>query len=124
MKENFPLNRYDFSNLAEYIQKVEELPNVITDRETGIEFYGGDTISRDSLADFFQNFNLLDNLAQDNARREYEKHKQLGVESFQFEPSWAEIDRDKVIVGYVGIYINTDFRLVFSKTGGQWVLKI
>lgn len=119
---DFPLNRFDFSNLIEYIQKIEVLPNVIVDSETGIEFYSGNTISRDALVCFLENFNVIDNIAQNDSKQEYEKHTQFGVKNFQFEPSWAEITLDKVIVGYVGIYINTDFSLTFSKINDVWTL--
>ena len=122
MNNNFPLNRFNFSNLVEYIRAREELPNVITDTETGIEFYNADKISRDMLTEFLENFNILDNLAQKNAQQEYEKHEQLGVKSFQFEPSWVEITSEKVVVGYVGIYVNTDFNLTFKKIADEWVL--
>lgn len=122
MDNNFPLNRFNFSSLIEYIQTVEELPGIITDDETGIEFYGTGTISRDELVDFLEDFNILDNLAQADTQQDYIQHKELGIKSFQFEPSWVEIDNGKVTVGYVGIYINTDFNLRFSKVGNEWVL--
>ena len=38
MDRDFPLNRFDFSDLAKCIQKSEVLSEVITDSETGIEF--------------------------------------------------------------------------------------
>lgn len=122
MNNNFPLNRFDFSNLVEYIRAKEELPNVITDTKTGIEFYNADKISRDMLTELLENFNILDNLAQKNAEQDYQKHEQLGVENFQFEPSWVEITSEKVVVGYVGIYVNTDFNLTFLKIADKWVL--
>lgn len=122
MNGDFPLNRFDFSNLIEYIQKVEVLPEIIVDNETGIEFYGGGTISRDTLVYVLKNFNIFDNLAQNDSRQEYEKHTQFGVQSFQFEPSWVKITLDKVIVGYVGIYVNTDFSLTFFKRNDVWTL--
>lgn len=122
MNNNFPLNRFDFSNLVEYIRARKELPNVITDPETGIEFYNADKISRDMLTELLENFNILDNLAQKNAEQDYQKHEQLGVENFQFEPSWVEITSEKVVVGYVGIYVNTDFNLTFLKIADKWVL--
>lgn len=122
MNKDFPLNRFDFSSLIDYIQKNQELPNVIVDSETGIEFYGGNIISRDAFICFLENFNDIDNLAQNDSKQEYEKHTQLGVQSFQFEPSWVEIGLDQVTVGYVGIYINTDFSLTFSKINDVWTL--
>lgn len=122
MDRDFPLNRFDFSNLVEYIQRLDVLPNVITDNETEIEFYGGNTISREDFILFLKNFNEIDNLAQNDSKQEYEKHKQFGVRSFQFEPSWVEITTDKVTVGYVGSYINTDFNLIFKKINDIWVL--
>lgn len=122
MNNNFPLNRFDFSNLVEYIRAREELPNVITDAETGIEFYNVDKISRDMLTELLENFNILDNLAQKNAEQDYQKHEQLGVENFQFEPSWVEITSEKVVVGYVGISVNTDFNLTFLKIADEWAL--
>lgn len=122
MDRDFPLNRFDFSNLVEYIQRLDVLPNVITDKETEIEFYGGNTISREDFILFLKNFNEIDNLAQNDSKQEYEKHKQFGVRSFQFEPSWVEITTGKVTVGYVGSYINTDFNLIFKKINDIWVL--
>ncbi len=122
MNNNFPLNRFDFSNLVECIRAREELPRVITDTETGIEFYNADKISKDMLTELLENFNILDNLAQKNAEQDYQKHEQLGVKNFQFEPSWVEITSKKVVVGYVGLYVNTDFNLTFSKIADEWVL--
>ena len=50
------------------------------------------------------------------------KGTHLGVKSFQFEPSWVEITPEKVVVGYVGIYINTDFNLAFVEVNGAYTL--
>ncbi|MDE6712690.1 MAG: hypothetical protein K2K20_03045 [Lachnospiraceae bacterium] len=122
MNKDFPLNRFDFSNLVEYVRTREELPKVITDTETGIEFYNADKISRDMLTELLENFNILDNLAQKDAQQEYKEHEQLGVENFQFEPSWVEITDEKVVICYVGIYVNTDFNLTFFKNSDEWVL--
>lgn len=113
MNKNFPLNRFSFSSLIASIQTAGELPDVVTDAETGIEFYGAGTIPRDELVDFLENFNILDNFAQADARQKYEQQGQLEVEYFQFEPSWVEITASKVIIGYVGIYVSTDFNLTF-----------
>lgn len=122
MDRNFPLNRFNFSKLAEYIREIDVLPDVITDSETEIEFYGGNTISREDLVCFLENFNDIDNLAQNHAKQDYEKHPQFGVKSYQFEPSWVEICADKVCVEYVGSYINTDFNLTFRNINGIWIL--
>lgn len=121
MNQDFPLDRYNFLNLIEYIRSIKELPTDITDGETGIEFYHTDTVSKNELIDLLENFNTLDNLAQDDALQDYVHHKQFGVESYQFEPSWVEIAHNKIVIGYVGSYVNTDFELVFSKINGQWV---
>ncbi len=91
MNKDFPLDRFDFSDLIEYIRGEKELPKIITDMETGIESYNTDNISRDKLSEFLENFNILDNLAQANAQQEYQEHEQLGVENFQLEPSWVKI---------------------------------
>lgn len=88
MDKDFPLNRFDFSSLIEYI---------------------------------LENFNILDNLVQSDSKQEYEKHLQLSIKNFQFEPSWVELTPDNVTVGYVGIYVNSDFSLTFSKISGKWV---
>lgn len=120
--KDFPLNRFDFSNLIEHIQKEGKMPNTITDTDMGIEFYGVNSISRDELINFLENFNILDHLVQSDSKQECEKHPQLGIKSFQFEPSWVKLTPDNVIVGYVGIYINTDFSLTFAKINGKWAL--
>lgn len=122
MNKDFPLNRFDFSNLIEFIQKEKLMPNIITDNETGIEFYDADTVSREVLINVLEDFNLIDNLAQNDSKKEYEKHKQLGVKSYQFEPSWVKITAQRVIVGYIGIHINSDFSLTFSKINNEWTL--
>lgn len=89
MDKDFKLDRFDFSNLAEYIQSTRVLPDVITDNETGIEFYGGNTIPKEDLINFLKNFNEIDNLAQNDAKQDYEEHPQFGIKSYQFEPSWV-----------------------------------
>ena len=122
MNQYFLLDRFHFSNLIEFIKSIEKLPTDMTDSETGIEFYHMDAVSKNELIDLLENFNTLDNLAQDDALQDYEHHKQFGVESYQFEPSWVEIAHNKIVIGYVGSYVNTDFELVFSKIDGQWVL--
>ena len=122
MNKDFPLNRFDFSNFIKHIEKESQIPNTIVDNETGIEFYGSDTISKEILIYTLENFNVFDNLAQNDSKQEYEKHTQLGVRSFQFEPSWVEITPEKVVIGYVGIYINTDFDLTFVKINDEWTL--
>lgn len=122
MEKYFPLNRFDFSDLIEQIEKESLIPDILVDAETGIEFYGTDSISKEILINILENFNVLDNLAQNDSRQEYEKHTQLGVKNFQFEPSWVKAAPEKVVVGYVGIYVNTDFNLTFVKTDGEWTL--
>ena len=66
--------------------------------------------------------NLIDNLAQKDSEREYEKQVQYDVKNFQFEPSWVKIAFDKITVGYVGVYVNADFSLNFEKDNDEWVL--
>lgn len=122
MNKDFPLNRFDFSNLIEHIEKESLIPNIIVDTETGIEFYGADTVSKEILINILENFNVLDNLAQNDSKQEYEKHSHIGVRSFQFEPSWLKVSPEKVVVGYIGIYVNTDFNLTFVKINDEWTL--
>ena len=73
MNSNFPLNRFDFSNLVKDIQEMNVLPDMLVDTETGIEFYGVNSVSKDFLIRFLTEFNLIDNLAQKDSVREYEK---------------------------------------------------
>lgn len=122
MDNNFPLNRFDFSDLINYIQMAEVLPDVLTDTETGIEFYGVNSVTKEFLICFLTEFNLIDNLAQMNIECEYGKQKKYDVKNYQFMPSWAEITTDKAAVGYVGIYVNADFVLSFSRHNNKWVL--
>ena len=123
MNKDFPLNRFDFSDLIEQIKKEPLVPDTIVDTETGMEFYNADTVAKENLIRLLENFNTLDNLAQNDSRQEYEKHPRLGVRSFQFEPSWVEIAPEKIVVGYVGIYVNTDFDMTFVKIDDQWTLR-
>lgn len=118
----FPLNRFNFSLLIAYVKKEVSIPNIITDNDTGIEFYGADTISKEILIDLLENFSRIDNLAQNERKQKYEKSTQSDVENFQFEPSWVEISPDSITVGYVGIYINSDYSMTFSKINDEWTL--
>ena len=122
MNNNFPLNRFDFSNLVKDIYEMNVLPDVLTDTETGIEFYGVNSVSREFLICFLSEFNLIDNLAQKDSEQEYEKQERYDVKNYQFEPTWVEIAFDKVTVGYVGIYVNADFSLIFEKDNDEWNL--
>lgn len=122
MNKDFPLNRFNFLSLIENIKKEEAIPNLITDKDTGIEFYGTNTVPRDVLINLLENFNIIDNLAQVNSKHEYERQTKLNIKYFQFEPSWVEITPTNIIVGYVGIYVNTNFNLTFSKINDKWAL--
>ena len=122
MNRNFPLNRYDFANLINCVQELDELPNILTDTETGIEFYGVNAVSRDYLIGFLMGFNLIDNLAQKDSEQEYEKQPQHDVKNYQFEPAWVKIACNKATVGYVGIYVNANFSLIFIKHDNEWFL--
>lgn len=123
MDKNFPLNRFDFSDLIENIQRIEMIPDVIVDNATGIEFYVDQAIPKDGLICFLKEFNMVDNIAQNDSKQKYEKNIQVGIKSFQFEPSWVNVTTDKVTVGYVGIYVNTDFNLTFLKLDNEWILE-
>ena len=46
MNKDFPLNRFDFSDLIEQIKKEPLVPDTIVDTETGMEFYNADTVSK------------------------------------------------------------------------------
>ena len=50
MNKDFPLNRFNFTNLIEHIRTEILIPNVITDDETGIEFYGGVCLSNENVS--------------------------------------------------------------------------
>ena len=123
MNKDFPLNRFNFTNLIEHIRTEILIPNVITDDETGIEFYGGDSIPQKALIDLLKNFNIIDNLVQQSNSEEFKKQTQIDIKNFQFEPSWVKITPDNITVGYVGIYVNADFSLTFSNINDKWVLE-
>ena len=122
MNNNFPLNRFDFSDLISYIQKTEILPNILIDDKTGIEFYGTNTVLRQYLICCLTDFNIIDNLAQMDSKQQYENQVQYDVKNYQFEPSWVEITLEKVTVGYVGIHVNIDFNLNFARENNQWIM--
>lgn len=122
MDQAFPCNRFDFSSLIAYIEQSEGLPDVLADPETGIEFYGVNTVSAEALLRVLEEFHQIDNYVQRDSRREAETHAHLGVKNFQFEPSWVKIAPGQIIVGYVGLHVNTDFSLTFSKVNGEWSL--
>lgn len=121
MNEDFPLDRYDFSRLIEYVRTLEELPETVTDEDTDIEFYGS-AVSGDRFIEVLESFNLLDNLAQEDARRDFECHRDFGVDCYRFEPSWVEIGDDKVTIGYVGTCVNSEFEMKFVKAGNKWTI--
>ena len=79
--KDFPLNQFDFSSLIKHIEKESLIPDIIVDTDTGIEFYGADTVSKEILISILKNFNMLDNLAQNDSKQQYEKHTHLGVKS-------------------------------------------
>lgn len=54
MNKDFPLNRFNFSNLIEHIRTEMLIPNIITENETGIEFYGANSISKNALIDLLE----------------------------------------------------------------------
>lgn len=107
MNKDFPLNRFNFTNLIKHIRTEILIPNVITDDETGIEFYGGDSIPQKALIDLLKNFNIIDNLVQQSNSEEFKKQTQLDIKNFQFEPSWVKITPDNISLEDLQSYFQT-----------------
>ena len=119
MQDFFEKDRYNFTQLINKIRVMETVANVILDEATDIEIYGGDKVSKNMLIDILQNFNMLDNLVQDECKKEYEENG-LDVENYQFAPSWMKVQNNEVIIGYWGIKVNSDFDKTFVKVDGRW----
>ena len=122
MRDFFEKNRYNFTRLINRIRVMETIASVILDEETDIEIYEGDKVSKDELIEILQNFNDLDNLVQDECKKEYEENG-LDVENYQFAPSWMKVQNNEVIIGYWGIKVNSDFDKTFVKVDGRWRMK-
>lgn len=122
MKDYFEKNRYNFSKLIDKIKVMEAVPNIIIDEETDIEIYEGNKISKDILIGILKEFNVLDNLVQDECKNEYEK-SQFNVNNYQFAPAWIEVSDNQVVIGYWGVKVNSNFDKVFIKVDGKWVIK-
>lgn len=122
MQDYFEKNRYNFSKLIDKIKVMEAVPNIIIDEETDIEIYEGNKISKDILIGILKEFNVLDNLVQDECKNEYEK-SQFNVNNYQFAPAWIEVSDNEVVIGYCGVKVNSNFDKVFIKIDGKWVIK-
>lgn len=120
MNENFPLNRFDFSALIEEVKESETVPRMLADEEADMEFYIDGDVSKEYLLCVLAEFNQIDNIAQKDAEAEYEKHPQFKLCDYQFRPSWVEISSDKVVVGYEGELVNTNFDMIFKRENGEW----
>ena len=117
--EYFEKNRYDFSQLIEDIKKLEKLPEVIDYHEMDIQIYNCNHITKETLVDVLENFNILDNMHQDYCKEECEKHS-IPISYYQFAVNWIEFSDGNIVVGYFGICCNTNFDVVFSKVNGMW----
>lgn len=122
MQDYFEKNRYNFSQLIDKIKAMKEVPNIIIDEETDIEIYEGNKISKDILIGILKEFNVLDNLVQDECKNEYEK-SQFNVNNYQFAPAWIEVLDNQAVIGYWGVKVNSNFDKVFIKVDGKWVIK-
>ena len=122
MQDYFEKNRYNFSKLIDKIKVMEAVPNIIIDEETDIEIYEGNKISKDILIGILKEFNVLDNLVQDECKNEYEK-SQFNVNNYQFAPAWIEVLDNQAVIGYWGVKVNSNFDKVFIKVDGKWVIK-
>ena len=122
MEDYFEKNRYNLSKLIDKIKAMKEVPNIIIDEETDIEIYEGNKISKDILISILKEFNLLDNLVQDECKDEYEK-SQFNVNNYQFAPAWIEVLDNQAVIGYWGVKVNSNFDKVFIKVDGKWVIK-
>ncbi|MDY4079816.1 MAG: hypothetical protein SOY42_13720 [Clostridium sp.] len=122
MQDYFEKNRYNFSKLIDKIKVMEAVPNIIIDEETDIEIYEGNKISKNKLIGILKEFNVLDNLVQDECKNEYEK-SQFNINNYQFAPAWIEVSDNKVVIGYWGLKVNSNFDKVFIKVDGRWVIK-
>ena len=121
-QDYFKRNRYNFLQLIDKINAMEMVSDVIIDEKTGIEIYVDDKVSRDMLIDILQNFSVLDNLVQDECKKEYEE-SHFEVKNYQFAPAWIKVTDKEVVIGYWGIEVNTDFDKSFVKVDGKWRMK-
>ena len=123
MQDYFEKNRYNFSQLIDKIKAMKEVPNIIIDEETDIEIYEGYKISKDILIGILKEFNVLDNLVQDECKNEYEE-KDFSIDNYLFAPAWIRVSDNEVVVGYWGIKVNSSFDKVFVKKDGKWKMKL
>ena len=122
MEDYFEKNRYNFSKLIDKIKAMKEVPNIIIDEETDIEIYEGNKISKDILISILKEFNLLDNLVQDECKNEYEQSN-LNIICYQFAPGWIKVSDNEITIGYWGIEVNSNFDKTFIKQDGSWIMK-
>ena len=122
MQEPFEKNRYNFTHLINKIRGMETVASVILDEETDIEIYEGDKVSKGEQIDILLNFNVFDNLVQDECKNEYEENH-FDIENYQFAPSWIKVLDNEIVIGYWGIKVNSDFDKTFVKVDGKWKMK-
>ena len=122
MQDYFEKNRFDFSQLINKINAAKTLDDVILDEETDIEIYGANKVSKDVLISILQEFNLLDNLVQDECKNEYEQSN-LNIICYQFAPGWIKVSDNEITIGYWGIEVNSNFDKTFIKQDGSWIMK-
>ena len=122
MQEYFEKNRYDFTSLIEIISDMDVISDVIVDDKTDIEIYDGNEVPKEFLLNVLREFNLLDNLVQDECKKEFEGSN-LRIEDYQFAPSWIKLLNDEVKVEYWGIEVNSSFLKTFVKDEHVWKMK-
>ena len=122
MQDYFEKNRFDFSQLINKINAAKTLDDVILDEETDIEIYGANKVSKDVLISILQEFNILDNLVQDECKNEYEQSN-LNIICYQFATGWIKVSDNEITIGYWGIEVNSNFDKTFIKQDGSWIMK-
>jgi hypothetical protein len=76
----------------------------------------------DFIKEVLVNIADWDNFIQKLLEDDYEKSN-LEENNFKFSLSWVEISENKIILGYWGTEVNSQFNAIFTKSDDKWIMQ-
>ncbi|WP_160679903.1 hypothetical protein [Clostridium sp. C8-1-8] len=122
-KYEIKLNRYPEDIIVEAWEREDKTQSTVTLDSTELDFSievdGHENISNDIVVSFLRYIKEADNIVQKFCESTFEQGK-FDIRNYMVSLSWITFEKDKVVMGYWGEFVNIELRAIFSIKDGVW----
>ncbi|QAA32272.1 hypothetical protein [Clostridium manihotivorum] len=122
-KYEIKMNRYPEDIIVEAWQKADKTQETVeinsSELDFSVEIDGHENISNDMVVSFLMYIEEADNIVQEFCKNTFEQGK-FDIRNYMVSLSWITFEKDKVVMGYWGDFVNIELRALFSMKNGVW----